>query len=103
MNEEHHIGILLNSSRLTKVAQLRTFALESLTVFHITRQLRQGEYRNVELLGKPLERTGNCRNLFLTATKLHSVGVHQLKIVYHKELHTLFSYQSACLGSQFEN
>ena len=40
--EQHHIGILLDGSRLTQVAQLGTLALQTFTTLDTTIQLRQG-------------------------------------------------------------
>lgn len=39
MDKTNHIGILLNSTRFTKITQLWTFTLLTLTVFHTTIQL----------------------------------------------------------------
>ena len=55
MDESYHIGILLDGSGFTKVTQLRTLAFFSFTVFHTTIQLRQGNDRDIQLLGQPLQ------------------------------------------------
>ena len=48
VNEANDVGILLNRTRFTKVAQLRTLAvLVIATRFHITVELRQGDDWNV--------------------------------------------------------
>ena len=59
MHKQHHIGILLDGSRLTKVAQLRTLAFKTLTILNSTVQLRQSEYGDIKLLGKSLKRLRN--------------------------------------------
>ena len=101
--EEYHIGILLDGSRLTEVTQLWAFSFKSLTVFYVTAQLRQSQDRNIQLFGKSLERTGNGRDLLLSAAEFHTVGIHQLQIVNHDNLDTFFAHQSTSLGSQFKH
>ena len=103
MYKENHIGILLDGTRLTQVAQLRAFTLESFTIFHVTTQLRQRQDRNIQLFGQSLQRTRDRRNLLLTTTKSHTISIHQLKIVDHDHLHALFANKSTSLRSQLEN
>ena len=43
VHKEHHVGILLDSSRLTEVAQLRALTLQTITALDTTVQLRQGQ------------------------------------------------------------
>ena len=102
MHKQHHIGILLDGSRLTKVAQLRTLAFKTLTILHSTIQLRQSEYGDVKFLGKPLERLRNLRHLLLTAAETHTICIHKLKVVYHDNLYTLLAHQTTCLSTQLE-
>ena len=54
VKEYHHISILLDSSRLSKVRQLRPLSLCPITRFHITVQLAQGQHWNVQLLSQSL-------------------------------------------------
>ncbi len=42
MNEEYHIGILLDGSGFTEVAQLWSLSFETLTVFYVTRRAERG-------------------------------------------------------------
>ena len=101
--EEHHIGILLDGSRLTKVGQLRTLTLQTLTVLNRTVKLRESEDRNVKLFGETLQRLRNLRHLLLTATEAHTVSVHKLEVVDHDNLHALLAHKTACLGAQLED
>ena len=103
MDKTYHIGILLDGTRLTQVAQLRTLAFLSFTIFYTTIQLRQGDDGDVQFLGQSLQRTRNGADLFLTATERHTAGIHQLQVVDDNELHPVLAHQSACLGTQFEN
>ena len=103
MNEEHHVGILLNGSRLAKVAQLRPLAVDALTVFHRSVELAQCQNRDVEFLGQSLERAGDGGHLLLAVTETHTAGVHQLQIVYHDDFHPFFPHQSAGLRPQLKH
>ncbi len=53
VNEADDVGVLLDSTRLTQVRQLRAFSVGS--VLDASVELRQGDYRNVELLGELFE------------------------------------------------
>ena len=50
IQEEHHIGILLNRAGFTQVGQHRAFA--SATGFHSAIQLRQDNHRHIQFLGQ---------------------------------------------------
>ena len=47
VNEDDHIGILLDGSRLTKVAELGALALETFTTLHTTIQLTECQDGNI--------------------------------------------------------
>ena len=59
VDEEHHVGILLDGSRLTEVAQLWSFSFKTFTRLHATVQLTECEDGYVELFRKPFERSGD--------------------------------------------
>ena len=103
MHEEYHISILLDGTGFTEVTQLRSLSFQTLTVLYITGELRKSKHRNIQLFCYTFQRTGDGRYLLLTATKLHTIGIHQLEIVDHQQFNTLFPYQSASLGTEFEN
>ena len=102
MDKAHHIGILLDGSRFTKVTQLRTFTINTFTTFHTTIQLRQCDDRNIQLFRQSFQRTGNGTNLFLTATKCHTARIHQLKVVNNNDSHSMFTYQTTRFRSKFK-
>ena len=54
VDKANNIGILLDGTRLTKVAQLRTL-VAVVAFLHLTAQLRQCDYRDVKLFGQLLE------------------------------------------------
>ena len=103
MDKTNHIGILLDGSGFTQVAQLRTLAVDTLTVLHPTVQLAQRNNRYVQFLGQPLERTRNGADLLLTAAERHSTGIHQLEIVYQDNLDPMLAHQTPGFRTQLEN
>ena len=52
MNEQYHVGILLDGSRLTQVRQLRALTFQSLTALNTTVKLTERQDRNIQLLGQ---------------------------------------------------
>jgi len=86
VDEDHHIGILLDRSRLTKVAELRT-AVAALTVLRLTRKLRERDDRDIHFLCGSLQRSRDSRNLLLTHTPELGRSLHQLQVVDHDETH----------------
>src|SRR5581483_6096076 len=55
VDEQHEIRVLLDGARLAQVRELRPLALRA-ALLRRTRQLRQRDHRNIELLREPLER-----------------------------------------------
>ena len=55
MYKEHHVGILLDGSRFTQIAQLGTLSLQTLTVFHRTVELRERQDGDIQFLGQSLQ------------------------------------------------
>ena len=102
MDETYHIGILLDGSGFTKVAQLRALALFSFTILHTTVQLRQGDDRDIQLLGQSFQRAGNRTHLFLTAAERHTAGIHQLKVVDDNNPYPMLANQTTGFGTKLE-
>ena len=102
MDETYHIGILLDGSGFTKVAQLRALALFSFTILHTTVQLRQGDDRDIQLLGQSFQRAGNRTHLFLTAAERHTAGIHQLKVVDDNDPYPMLANQTTGFGTKLE-
>ena len=59
VDEDDHVGILLDGSRFAEVAQLRTLTFVALAVFNSTVQLAQSQNGNVQFLGQAFERTAD--------------------------------------------
>ena len=91
VDECYNVGILLDSSRLSKVREL--WAFRTATILHITAQLRQCYDRHVQLLGNSLQRTRDKRHLLLTITScLGCCSGHKLQIVYDNELNIVLRF-----------
>ena len=102
MHEQHHVGILLYGTRLSKVAQLWAFSFRPLTSLYCTVKLRQGQHRNVKLLRQPLQRTADGRDLLLPAAKTRTAGVHKLQVVNHYQFYAFFPNKPSRLCTQLE-
>ena len=105
VDEAHDVGILLDSARLTQVAQLRALAqlVVGGTRFDAAVELRQGDDGDVQLLGQLLEVTRNGDHLLLAAAELHTGGVHQLQVVDNDDFHAMFAHQAASLGPELKD
>ena len=109
VDKAYDVGILLDGSRLTQVAELWSFAVGctlwsgSHSVLHTTVQLAQRDDGDVEFLGQSLERTRDGGYFLLSAVVTHAAGVHQLQVVYNDEFNIMFAHQSACFRTEFED
>ena len=69
MDENDHVGILLDGSGFTKVAELGLSGAAS-ALHGISGKLGQGDDRDVQFLGRGLQRAGNgCHFLFAEAAE----------------------------------
>ena len=103
VDEEHHVGILLDGSRLAQVAKLGALAFDPLAVFDISAQLREGDDGDVELLSQSLQRATDGGHFLLSATEFHAVGVHELKIVDHDDADVLLANEPTGFGAELED
>ena len=95
----HDISVLLDCTRLTKVAQLRSFV--TATKLGLTAQLRQRNDWHVQLLGDRLQRTRDGRNLLLAvALGARFARGHQLQVVDHDQLNIVVHFQSTRLRAE---
>ena len=53
IDEQHHVGVLLDRAGFAQVGELRALVV---AVLDLARELRQGHDRNVQLLGQRLQR-----------------------------------------------
>ena len=97
----HDISVLLDSSRLTKVAQLGAFV--TATKLRLTAQLRQRNDRNIQLLGDRFERTRDGRNLLLAVALTRLSRSHQLQVVDHDQLNVVVYLQTARLRAELKD
>ena len=102
MDKCHDISVLLDCTRLTKVAQLRSFVTS--TKLGLATQLRQRNDRHVQFLGNRLQRTRNGRHLLLTvALGTRLARGHQLQVVDHDQLNIVVHFQSSSLRTELKD
>ena len=91
VDKAYDIRILLNSTRLTQVAQLRLLAVYSRSTFHGAAQLAQCNNGYIQLLCHGFQVARNHTNLLLAAAEVHPLCVHQLQVVDDDELHSVLT------------
>src|SRR5690606_25758653 len=93
VDEHDNVRVLLDRARLAQVRKLRALVVATL---HLTGQLRERKYRNVELLGQSLETGRNFREL-LYATRRSAVcrPLNELQIVDDDEIEAALAFEPA--------
>ena len=76
-HKHHHIRVLFNRTRFPQVRQLWAFII---AIFHLTRQLGQGNHRDIQFLGNCLHPLGDFGNFVYTAI-FGRGGADQLQVV----------------------
>ena len=102
MDEADDISILLDSTRLTKVGELRTLAIGIPTlqsVLHTTVELGEGDDGDIKLLGQHLEGARDGADLLLSVTEVHTAGIHELQVVDDDDLDLMLTYETTSLGT----
>ena len=77
VDKQHHISILLNSSRLSQIGQHRLLRIPR-SQLHPTVQLGQSNYRNIQFLSNNLQLTWNQTHLLLAVSPHIRPCRHQL-------------------------
>src|SRR3990172_4333486 len=90
VDEEHHIGILLNAPALTQVGQLRYVGLARL---HCAAELGEGQHRHMELPGQGLEGPGDLAHL-LHPVVLKATARDELDIVHYHQVESASTMRS---------
>ena len=98
VDEHHNIGILLNRTGFTEVAQTGSLVL---TGFDSTVQLGQRDDRNMELSRKALKRPRDHGDLLLTV--LLARPVHQLEVVDHDQVKAWLAAKTPALRPDLGN
>ena len=99
LSEDKHddVGILLDGSRFTQVAQLRAFVV---AVFDLAAQLAERDDGDVEFLGDGLEALGDLGNLIDPVFIIRSArGFHELKIIYDEHVEPMGALEAPGAGS----
>ena len=99
VNEYHHVGVLLDGTGLSKVAELRLSTAPG-PLDRVTGQLRQGYDRDIQLLGRSFQGPGNCGDFLLTHSPQFGRSLHQLKVIDYHETDTLGLDQPLDLGPE---
>ena len=94
IDEEDDVGVLLDRARFAQIGELGALVL---AIFHLTRELGEGDDRNGQLLG---ERLQACRDL---GDLLHAVfrgllggAGHQLNVVDDHQIKAALALQAPC-------
>ena len=95
VDETYEVGILLDSTRLTEVSQLRGLAFHALTRLDTTVELREGDDGDVQLFGEGLEASRDNTYLLLATAEGRTLGIHQLQVVDDDHLDAVLTYEFA--------
>src|SRR5580704_11414368 len=91
--EHHHVGVLLDRARLAQIGKLRPLVV---AVLDLSRQLGQGQDRDVEFLGERFEPGGDLGD-FLNAIfgGAAAVALQELNVVDHQEIEAALPLEPA--------
>src|SRR5206468_9972197 len=91
VDEEHDVCILLDRTRFAKVGKLRPVAVLGAGLGR-ARELREGDDRDPELFGEPLERAADVGDLEL-ARFVAAPTAHELEVVDNQDVEPLLRLQ----------
>ena len=99
VQEDDQIRILLNRPGFTQIRHYRALVGP---LFQRAVQLRQGQYRTIQLLGDPLQGAGNFRNFVHPV--FHPGHLHQLQVIDHDQAQftATFAGHPAGTGAHFQ-
>ncbi len=99
VHEHDAVGVLLDRARFPQVGQLRPLVL---ALLDLTRQLRQGDDGDVQLLGQRLQPASDLGNFLHPVLLAAAVaGGDELEVVDHDQVQTVFHpLQPACARRQ---
>src|SRR5690242_6696177 len=99
VEEEDHVGVLLEGTRLPQVRELGLLALAGL---HRAGELGERHHRHVQLLGQGLERAGDLGDLLLPVLLLVPPA-HELEVVDHDQVEPVLRLHAPGLGPRFQH
>ena len=92
VDEEHHVGVLLDGAGFAQVGQLRAFVV---TVFNLAGKLREGHDGDGQFLGQRLEAHGNFRHLLHAAFGGLAGGTaEELQVIHHDKAKAALALQT---------
>src|SRR2546425_930688 len=100
IDEAHDVGVLLDGSGLAQVRELRAPVLAA-ALLRRPGELRQGDHRNVQLLGQRLERAGDEGDLLLPALRVGGT-LHHLQVVDDHQADVVLRLEAPRLGAHGE-
>src|SRR5579872_3209926 len=99
-HEHHDVRVLLDRTGFAKIGQLRALVV---TVFDLTRQLRQRDDRNVEFFGERLQTGGDFRDFLDAVVGAPRRALEELNVVDHQQVETSLPLQSPRACGQLGN
>ena len=100
IDEHDHVRILLDGAGLTQVGEHGPVIGPLL---HGTGQLRECYHRHLQLSGDTLQRTGDFRDLLLTGFAAAAGPLHQLQVVDHHHVQSVFQFVLAAFAAQLRH
>src|SRR5882672_7825711 len=96
IDEQHHVGVLLDGPRLTEVRQLRA-AMLAPPLLRRARKLGEGEYGDVQLFGQCLQRPRDVRDLLLPVVQILR-ALHELEVIDDHQIDVVLGFESPSFG-----
>ena len=98
VEEEDHVGVLLERARLAQIGELGLLALAGLDR---ARELGERHHRHVQLLGQRLERARDLGDLLLPVLRV--APPHELQVVDHDQVEPVLGLHAPGLGARLEH
>ena len=100
VDEHDDVGVLFERARFAQVGELRPMIGRALPAR--ATQLRQRDDRDVQLLGQPLQRPRDRRQLLLAVLEA-AAPLHQLNVVDDQQVQAVLGLEAARLGAHLEH
>ena len=100
-DEEHEVGILLDRAALPQVAELRPAA--SGPLLDLAVQLRNGDHRDVQLLGEVLQAAADLRHLLRPVLVPPAGPGDELQVVHDEEVDPVLQREPLRFGADLQH
>lgn len=99
--EEHHdVCVLLDGSRFAEIGEFRDLIL---TGFDTSRELREGDDRDIEFARELLEAAGNFGNFLYSVVSAAAASLHELQVVDDDDAEVVLGLEAARHGAHFHD